>query len=87
MATWDEERAWGIINTAFEEITAGKKGSVDEFSCAKDLVELLSSVRGEAVGWTWAEACSAYSKGLNPGKYEIAKLSEKAIEDLNPERK
>jgi hypothetical protein len=87
MATWDEERAWKIINTAFEEITAGKRGSVDEFSCAKDLVELLGSVRAETIGWTWTEACSQHDRGMDVRRQEIPALLEKARADLNPERK
>lgn len=86
MATWDEERAWVIINTAFEEITAGKKGSIEEFSCAKDLVELLESVRVEAIGWTWAEACSQSDRGMDVRRFEVPLLLDKAKADLNPER-
>lgn len=85
---WDEERAAEVINQIFDEVLSTTKPKhVTEFDSYQKLVEFLGSVRAEAVGWTWAEACSAYSKGLDPGKYEIAKLSEKAIEDLNPERK
>lgn len=87
MATWDEERAWSIINTAFEEIAAGKKGSVDEFSCAKDLVELLGEVRAEAIGWTWTEACSQSDRGMDVRRFEVPLLLDKAKADLNPERK
>jgi len=86
--TWDEERAAEVLNACFDEVlNTTKPKHVTEFDSYLKLVEFLGSVRAEAVGWTWAEACSAYSKGLDPGKYEIAKLSEKAIEDLNPERK
>jgi hypothetical protein len=87
MATWDEERAWQIINTAFEEITSGQTGAVGKFQCAKDLVDLLGSVRAEAVGWTWTEACSQHDRGMDVRRYEVPLLLDKVKEDLNPERK
>lgn len=86
MATWDEERTWRIINTAFEEITSGQTGHVSEFSCAKDLVELIAEVRAEAIGWTWTEACAQHDRGLDPRRFEIPLLLDKAKADLNPER-
>ncbi len=87
MATWDEERAWSIINTAFEEIANGKKGAVEEFSCFKDLAELLGEVRTETIGWTWAEACSQSDRGMDVRRFEVPLLLDKAKADLNPERK
>lgn len=85
---WDEERSQEIINLCFDEVLNTRKPKpVSEFDSYKRLVEFLGSVRAEAIGWTWTEACSQYSKGLNPGKYEVPKLLEKAAEDLNPERK
>lgn len=86
MTTWDEERAWRIINSAFEEITSGQTGHVSEFSCAKDMLELLDEVRTEAIGWTWAEACSQHDKGLDVRRFEMPLLLNKAKADLNPER-
>lgn len=89
MATWDEERAWSVIKVAFEEITAGamlKTGAIEEFSAAKDLVELLEEVRTEAIGWTWAEACSQHDRGLDVRRFEVPLLLDKAKADLNPER-
>jgi len=87
MATWDEERAWKTIETGFEEIIAGKKGTVDEFACFKDMVELLGSVRDEAIQWAWAEARNGYDRGMVPHQRDLADLLAKAKDDLNPERK
>ena len=86
MATWDEERAWSVINLAFEEISAGKKGSVDEFSCAKDLVELIADVRAQAIRWAWVEARNGYDRGMVPHQRDLTELLNKAKADLNPER-
>jgi hypothetical protein len=86
MAMWDEERAWQIIDTAFEEIKAGRTGPADKFQCAKDLVDLLGSVRAEAIGWTWTEARSQHDRGMDPRNFEVPKLLEMSNADLNPER-
>lgn len=51
------------------------------------LEKLIEGVRAEAIGWTWTEACSQYSKGMNPGDQNVPELLAKALLDLNPERK
>jgi hypothetical protein len=85
---WDEERAKEIVDQCFDEILHSKiPMHVTEFDSFKKMVEFLGSVRNEAIGWTWTEACSQYSKGLNPGKSSVPELVEKAQADLNPERK
>jgi hypothetical protein len=85
---WDEERATEIINEIFDEVLHTQKlKRVTEFDSYKKLVEFLGSVRAEAIGWAWTEACSAYSKGLDPNRAEIPAILEKAQADLNPERK
>ncbi len=85
--TWDEERAKGIINQAFEDIlnVEGVK-LTSEYPSFKKLVELLGSVRAETIGWTWVEACNQASRGMDPRFFEVPKLLAKAEEDLNPER-
>ena len=88
-SSWDKERAKDIIDKAVEEIlpnTEMKEGTVEEFQCYKDMVELLGSVRAEAIGWTWAEACSQHDKGLDPRRFEVPLLMDKAKADLNPDR-
>lgn len=50
------------------------------------VVELLGSVRAEAIGWTWTEACSMHDKGLDPRTFEVPILMDRASADLNPDR-
>ena len=51
------------------------------------LEKLIEGVRAEAIGWTWAEACSQYDKGLDVRHQIMPDLLAKALLDLNPERK
>ena len=77
--TYDEERVDSIImDLEYEKI--GRDNAIEQ------LVELLTNVRAETVGWTWAEACSQYDKGLNVKEQDVPKLMEKAVADLNPTR-
>jgi hypothetical protein len=88
-SSWDKERVKEIIDKAVEEILPNmklKEGTVEGFQCYKDMVELLGSVRAEAIGWTWSEACSQHARGLDPRKFEVPLLMDKADADLNPER-
>ncbi len=85
---WDKERLVEIV------AEAGKDSGLSPIHMSEfgtRVVEgfevLLEAVRAEAIGWCWAEACSQYSKGLNPGDQLIPELYEKAKLDLNPERK
>jgi len=72
---WDRER---IVEIVSDE---GWANEVD------DLEKLIEGVRAEAIGWCWVEACSQYSKGMNPGDQLMPELLDKALLDLNPERK
>lgn len=72
---WDRERIVEIV---------GDEGWANEVD---DLEKLIEGVRAEAIGWTWVEACSQYSKGMNPGDQLMPNLLAHADLDLNPERK
>jgi len=75
---WDRERVVKILEETYEmEAVMG----VDA------LVELVEVVRAEAIGWCWVEACNQYSRGMNPGDQNMPTLLDKALLDLNPERK
>jgi len=74
---WDRER----ILKALEVYDAEAMQGVDA------LYELVTGVRAEAIGWCWVEACNQYSRGMNPGDQNIPELLDKALLDLNPERK
>jgi len=75
---WDRERVVKILEETYEmEAVMG----VDA------LVELVEGVRAEAIGWCWVEACNQYSRGMNPGDQNMPTLLDKALLDLNPERK
>lgn len=85
---WDKERLVEIL------IQAGKDRNlpailISEYGSAvvEPLEKMIEGVRAEAIGWCWAEACSQYSKGLNPGDQIVPALLDKALLDLNPERK
>ncbi len=85
---WDRERLTEIIMQLEEDARLPHivPEKFDEH-VINELEELVASARSEAIGWCWAEACSQYSKGLNPGDQNIPELHAKALLDLNPERK
>lgn len=72
---WDRERIVEIISDE------GWANEVD------DLEKLIEGVRAEAIGWCWTEACSQYDKGLDVRHQIMPDLLDKALLDLNPERK
>lgn len=82
--SWDRERIReAILNL---EITVGPLETTERDEIVHQLVELLGSVRAEAIGWTWTEACSQHDRGMDPRNFEVPKLLEMANADLNPER-
>lgn len=83
--TWDRERVADIVNAMLDD--PDHLGIYPTTKCFDKLQELLGSVRAEAIGWTWTEACSQHDKGLDPRRFEIPLLLDKATADLNPERK
>jgi hypothetical protein len=85
---WDRERIVEVVATAGNE-TGQPAIEMSAFGTAiiDPLDKLIEGVRAEAIGWCWAEACSQYSKGLNPGDQIVPDLLAKALLDLNPERK
>jgi len=72
---WDRERIVEII------------GDEEWANPVDDLEKLIEGVRAEAIGWCWVEACNQYSRGMNPGDQLMPELLDKALADLNPERK
>ena len=77
--TWDRERVALILLEAIE-VDDNIGQAIDQ------LTELLGSVRAEAIGWTWTEACNQHSRGLDPRRTEIPSLLPRAKDDLNPDR-
>lgn len=77
--SWDSVRVEEIIGEAIQsEQTYGE--------VANQLTELLGKVRAEAIGWTWTEACSQMDRGFDPRVIDVARMHERAKDDLNPER-
>ena len=75
---WDRERIEEIVDLIDSEVV--RLETVDK------LVELLGSVRAEAVGWTWTVACNHHDRGMDPRNYEVPQLLEEANADLNPNK-
>lgn len=73
---WDRERLLEIVCV-----------NEDWGEGADAICELIAGVRAEAIGWCWVEACNQYSRGMNPGDQNMPELLDKALLDLNPERK
>lgn len=85
MSSWDRERIRTVLTEAFA--SPGDNGYQDSVGQAlSKLTDLLGSVRAEAIGWTWTEACSQYDRGMDPRRSQIPELLERASADLNPER-
>lgn len=84
---WDKERLVEIL------VQAGKDTNLSPFqiseygtAAVEPMEKLIDAVRAEAIGWTWAEACSQHDKGLDVRRQLVPELYEKALLDLNPER-
>ena len=56
---------------------------VKELKDINNIDELLAAVRLEAMGWTWAEACSQLDRNQDPRNFEVPKLVDLAKKDLN----
>lgn len=85
---WDKERLVEIVTAAGKEsglspIHISALGT----ALVEPIEKLIDGVRAEAIGWCWVEACSQYSKGMNPNDQIMPALLDKAVLDLNPERK
>ena len=65
---------------------ARRRGIYQTDECINELEKLLGDVRAEAIQYTWTEACSQYDRGLDPRRFTVPQLVEKAREDLNPKR-
>ncbi len=85
---WDKERLTEIV------VQAGKEGGMSPIhisalgtALVEPMEKLIDGVRAEAIGWCWVEACNQYSRGMNPGDQNMPELLDKALLDLNPERK
>lgn len=48
------------------------------------LEQLIATIRFEAVGWAWAEACIRLDKGQDLRRSTIGELIDRAKIDLNP---
>lgn len=81
---FDRQRVTAIIDKMLDD--ARRRGIYQTDECINELEKLLGEVRGEAMGYTWTEACSQYDRGMDPRNYTIPLLIEKANEDLNPKR-
>ena len=81
---YDRERVEAIIKEMLE--SAHRAGIYQTEECHEKLEKLLGDVRAEAVAHTWTEACSQYSKGMDPRNITIPLLVEKVVAELNPER-
>ena len=84
MASYDRERIEEAIEAML--MIARSKGVYQTKDMYDKLERLVSSVRDEAVAYTWTEACSQYDRGMDPRNFTIPLLVQKARDDLNPER-
>jgi hypothetical protein len=84
--SWDRERVTELIIQAGKDANLTPLDIAGLVPLAGKMVELLGSVRVEAIGWVWSEACSQHAKGLDPRKFEVPLLMDRANADLNPER-
>jgi len=82
--TYDRERVTAIVDEMLND--PNPIGIYPTTKCFDKLTELLGNVRAQTIGWTWMEACSQYTKGLNPHLTATSQLMIKAAPDLNPER-
>jgi hypothetical protein len=85
---WDKERLVEIVTEVGKE--AGLSPihiSALGTALVEPMEKLIDGVRAEAIGWTWTEACSQYDKGLDVRLQLMPELLDKALADLNPERK
>ena len=80
-SSWDRER---IDETWVEHIDDHWVDGREQFTQA--MVELLGSVREEAIDWTWTHACNQRDRGMDHHKQPIPELLAMAAADLNPER-
>jgi len=80
---YDRERVADIVNVMLDD--PDPIGIYPTTKCFDQLEELLGTVRAEAVAHTWTEACSQYDKGMDPRRFGMPLLLEKALADLNPE--
>lgn len=86
MTTWDETRTRELV------IQAGKDANFSALQIAalvplsEKMVELLGSVRAEAVGWTWTHARNQRDRGMDHHRQPMPELLKMAAADLNPER-
>lgn len=85
-SSWDRERVTTILHEEIGDEYYITHGPVEAGHATEKLTELLGSVRAEAIGWVWSEACSQHARGLDPRKFEVPLLMDKANADLNPER-
>lgn len=85
-SSWDRERVTTILHEEIGDEFYIDHGPLGPGHAVEKLVELLGSVRAEAIGWTWTEACSQHDRGLDPRRFEMPLLLDKAKADLNPER-
>lgn len=49
------------------------------------LEEYVKSVRTQAVGWAWAEACTQLDNGNDPREYDQSNLIDRSENELNIE--
>lgn len=68
-----------------EEILDNPAGVFPTEDAYDRLVDYVESVRTQAVGWTWAEACTQLDKGEEPREYDQSELLERSQKELNIE--
>lgn len=85
VVTKDRKQIFKIIEDMLENLdSSGLYPTTDTFS---KLEQLMYTVRMEAAGWAWGEACLQLDQGKDPRKYEEDKLVERISKELNPEEK
>jgi len=79
MSKQKEDRA------TIEEILDNPAGIFPSDEAYDRLEEYVKSVRTQAVGWTWAEACTQLDNGEDPRQYDQSNLIERSEKELNIE--
>ena len=59
-----------------------KHGIFPTATAYTELELYVEEQRIEAVGWTWAEACTLLDQGIDPRTYEVPKVLESTQKDL-----
>ena len=85
-SNWDRKRIETLLHEEIGDPYYIDHGPEGDGHAIDKLVELLGSVRAEAIEWAWTHARNQHARGMNHHKQPIPELLKLANADLNPER-